>query len=207
MSGDFPIRCAVVRDLLAMGLERRAIRHELTLDTSSSGGRTDMVVLRDDLTIIEIKSAKDRLDRLDKQRGAARLAADRFIAIVAAKHWGLEWLPDRLCYRADGSIACGPEDNRMRESVASLMQRPRGQDDPDTSVRHMLRLLWAPEVEATSEKLGMKLETRYRALRWLGENARLSDVRPLVIDALLKRQPNRWEEAFWARFDAQREAA
>ena len=55
--------------LLDAGVPRDAIRHEITLDSSSSDGRADMVVALDRcITGIEIKSGKDTLDRLDSQR-------------------------------------------------------------------------------------------------------------------------------------------
>ena len=72
-SKDFDVRRAIVRRLLDAGIDRRDIRHELTLDTSSSGGRVDLVVLRDRRLIgIEIKSGGDKLDRLAGQLVAMR---------------------------------------------------------------------------------------------------------------------------------------
>ena len=43
-SDDYAIRAAVVALLLAGGVDRAAIRHEITLDTSSSGGRVDLLI-------------------------------------------------------------------------------------------------------------------------------------------------------------------
>jgi hypothetical protein len=70
---DFEIRAAIVRQLLAHGIPRRDIRHEITLDSLGRGGRADIVaIVADRLAGIEIKSASDSLARCVKQLDALR---------------------------------------------------------------------------------------------------------------------------------------
>jgi hypothetical protein len=84
---DFDIRAALTKTLIDNGIERRDIRHEIPLDTSSSEGRADMVVLTSQkLFGFEIKSGSDTLDRCDRQMISYAQAFDGYGIISDTKH-------------------------------------------------------------------------------------------------------------------------
>ena len=92
-TNDLDLRIAVVQQLLAEGLTRRDIRHELTLDSHSSGGRADIIVFGKDDRLqknfiggIEIKSGRDVLDRCDDQGDSYGRAFDRMIYVIDKRH-------------------------------------------------------------------------------------------------------------------------
>ena len=86
-SKDYDIRAAAVRHLLEHGWGRNCIRHELTLETSSSGGRADLVLLHDaGLVGIELKSACDTLDRCADQARTYGMAFDHRILLIDSRH-------------------------------------------------------------------------------------------------------------------------
>lgn len=207
-SNDFDVRAAFVRRLLADGLTRRDIRHELTLDSASSDGRVDMALLLDsEIVGVEIKSGKDVLDRLPDQIRANRLAFDRVAVVLDKRH--MEGKPvnpvaARASYTtafwlyADGAIL--DRINATEESRPLFQLRQyyshSGRSD-DTSPVHMARLLWRYQA---CEIVGCK--TRVRALEVIRERMCLADLRPKVIALMRERQLSRWEESFWHRFDA-----
>ena len=60
-TNDYDLRRAVVAALLAGGVARDAIRHEITLDSASRGGRVDLVIADDAALFgVEISGAKTR---------------------------------------------------------------------------------------------------------------------------------------------------
>jgi hypothetical protein len=84
---DIDVRIAITSRLLASGWKRRDIRHELTLDSSSSDGRADMVLLDEDwLTGIEIKSGADRLDRCEEQARRYHARFDSSLLVMDPRH-------------------------------------------------------------------------------------------------------------------------
>jgi hypothetical protein len=194
--------------LLEEGVPRRDIRHEITLDSSSSGGRVDMAVLRDSWIVgIEIKSGADKLDRLRDQCKAMRRAFD-YVRIV---------IDTRLAPKAEASLwATYP--TWYHHGAAGFVSRYQGgwidQPRPSlsgadswyesrrTTTPDMAALLWKEEACPISSS-----KTRTAALGWIRENMALKDLRPRIIDALRTRGPNRWEEAFWRDFDALEAAA
>lgn len=84
---DIDLRIAITSRLLASGWDRRDIRHELTLDSSSTDGRADMVLLDERwLTGIEIKSGADRLDRCEEQGRRYHARFDSSLLVMDARH-------------------------------------------------------------------------------------------------------------------------
>jgi hypothetical protein len=208
LSKDYDVRAALTRDLLACGIPRSDIRHEITLDTSSSGGRADMVLLRDTAIIgIELKSGSDVLDRCDAQLGAMSKAFDECLVIVDVRIAGEKPSYKWLFYRHDLSQFSRDHqiDARWSRWVPFSIEwacGPYGSfKSRETSPRGMATLLWAAELSALAGPL------RCRALDHIHENVPLKTVRPHVIQALRKRCLNRWEEAFWKRFDQAQQVA
>jgi hypothetical protein len=206
-SKDFDVRCAVVRQLLAEGVSRRDIRHEITLDTYSSAGRCDLAVLRDTNIIgIEIKSGKDKVDRLREQCKAmhrcfdyARIVIDTRLREKLGRSFsvsGTTWYHHETQgfvygYRGD-----------WRSEPEPRLSFPGGWESRHANTADMTSLLWKEEACPIS---GSK--TRTAAIGWIRENMALKDLRPRVIEALRNRVLNRWEEAFWRDFDALRVAS
>jgi hypothetical protein len=206
-SKDFDVRCAVVRQLLAEGVPRRDIRHEITLDTYSSAGRCDLAVLRDDSIIgVEIKSGTDKVDRLKDQCRAmnrcfdyVRIVIDtRLIDKLGDSFWtcGLSW------YHHEAQCFVSGYSGEWQKQADPCLSRPDSWVSKHGNTADMAALLWKEEVcPITGSK------TRDAALKWVRENMALKDLRPRVIEALRARVPNRWEAAFWRDFDALQEAA
>lgn len=201
-SNDFDVRCVVVRQLLAEGVPRRDIRHEITLDTYSSAGRCDLAVLRDTRLIgIEIKSGKDKTDRLREQCKAmhrcfdyVRVVVDtRLDGKINAGFWAVS--PTWYCHESRGFVS-GYRGGWLPEREPRLSY-PESWASRHANTADMAALLWKDEACPIS---GSK--TRTAAIGWIRENMALKELRPCVIDALRTRVPNRWEEAFWRDFDA-----
>ena len=211
-SKDYDVRAAVVAALLERGVPRRDIRHEITLDTSSAGGRADVVVLRDRLITIEIKSGSDKLDRLKTQVNRYKRSFD-FVKVVADRRHAEAIFNGYSVY---GTVYwCGETQqfvggwyDNLKPCEPMLITSHYGTYSSETSVVDVARLLWRNEAVRVSLLLGGPGGTREAAISWMRENARLADVRPLAIKELRNRLPNRWEDAFWKRFDkSQAEAA
>jgi hypothetical protein len=85
-SHDFDIRAAIVRELMRHGILRHDIRHEITLDSNSSGGRADIVVILNDAVLagIEIKSGAESLARCVQRLDAYARAFDAPVFVVDA---------------------------------------------------------------------------------------------------------------------------
>ena len=210
-SKDYDIRAAVVAALLERGVPREAIRHENTLDTSSSGGRADVVVLHAQrLVTIEIKSASDKLDRLRDQIARYERSFDHVHVVCDVAHRdtsGVQrgefyWCPEANGFMRFFGKAALPEPPEFIN--------PRWGGSASTNVVNVARLLWRDEAVRVASALGAATNprgTRVGAFAWMRENTRLADLRPLVIAELTARVPNRWEAAFWQRFDAGIEAA
>lgn len=220
-TNDIDLRLAVTRALLDAGVPRDAIRHEITLDSSSSDGRADMVVALDRcITGIEIKSGKDTLDRLESQRDRYGARFDRLCLVLDARHepkdgyamtalgFGVGRIYDggelRKCHGDCGSYAApweppGWADARRADWGAGERMAPYA----------MLAMLWADEVGSVGGDLvragcvpATPLGVRYRLIPYLAEHASIGQLRPRIAAALRARKLNRWEEAFWTRYDA-----
>lgn len=207
-SRDFDVRSAVVRHLLHHGVERARIRHEITLDTNSAGGRADVVVAHKDslaLACIEIKSGADKLGRLEDQIARYNRAFDFVTVMADARHHEAVcrlgyigacigfWCPDQ------GFVDLWR--GTMESCVPHLFNRDCHRSG-STGVVNMASLLWASEARDVARSLGYATTTRRAAVDWLRENATLREARPLIIKELVTRQQNRSEESFWAAFDA-----
>lgn len=202
-SDDYTIRAACVTQLLARGFTRASIRHEITLDTSSSGGRADIVVLADaGIAGIEIKSGRDTLDRCETQARQYKRAFDRLLLVAdrrhvplgdynaRPKHWGAV-----ACYDAGALTDIHAHINPIWPINAM------GASD-DTSPFGMLSLLWANEACVAVASCGVLTKTRCIAIPRGAEHMSLKEIRAQVVKLLRARHLNRWEEAFWRKFDA-----
>lgn len=220
---DMDLRIVVTRALLAAGYERASIRHEITLDSSSSDGRADMVVALDHALIgIEIKSGRDTLDRLDSQRERYGTRFDTLCLVLDARFeplissaYDLGFDPVSIAEREDcGALA----QRRFRDKhgfgfggvapwepgfTSDLRWRRNRRLCPYA----VLSLLWRDEAVRVIGDLGMCCGTRDAALKWGGENATIAQLRPRIAQALRARGLNRWEESFWQRFDAEQVVA
>lgn len=197
-STDYDIRQAVVANLLEHGVARKNIRHEITLDTSSSDGRLDILVLNPRrLVAIEVKSGRDKLDRLKQQRKAAERAVDYFLVASDVRHREKMWWSQVVWWHHD--------ERQLRMGYTHSLVQPINWCSADrTNVPAMARLLWRDEAVAAAQRIaeaGCGHKTRVAAISWMKEQARLSDLRPLVAELIAARPLNRWEEAFWQRFD------
>lgn len=218
---DMDLRMAVTAALLGAGVPRDAIRHEITLDSSSSDGRADMVVALDRcLTGIELKSGKDTLDRLDSQRDRYGARFDRLCLVIDARHdpaereawqnlrFGAVRVFDGGVFRIQvhgwrsGSAPWEPADYEHLRRIGWAGERQ--------SPYAMLSMLWADEalsIAADLVKAGHIPAAgggqRYRVIPHTAEHATIAQLRPRIAAALRARRLNRWEESFWARYDAQ----
>jgi hypothetical protein len=80
LSKDFDVRSALVGQFLSEDVSRSHIRHEITLNSSSSAGRGDVVIIHNGkLKACEINSGADTLKSLDRQESfqLARFRRDR----------------------------------------------------------------------------------------------------------------------------------
>lgn len=215
MSKDLDIRLLVVSYLLKGGVPRADIRHELTLDTSSADGRTDIVFFYAGLLFgIEIKSGSDTLTRLPAQRRAMGRAFDKRHVVMDTK----------LCKKTGArySIAYCHDTKDFVRGLAGEWRRidftpnivmheftVHGGPRPGygTSAIDMLSLLWRDEAVAMAQMHGIKAKTRHDALLQMKENVLMRDIRKGVIEALRRRPLSKWDIAFWQQFDAREIAA
>lgn len=223
-SNDIDLRLAVTRALLDAGHPRDAIRHEITLDSSSSDGRADMVLAHDRMLVgIELKSGKDTLDRLESQRERYGARFDLPVLVVNVSHVPDERKPsdERLRFPCVRLFAEGRIMGRYEGSwnnVSSWKDAPWEADVPLSARRlgagerqaphAMLSMLWADEALNVAAKLvqaGVIPPAgggqRYRVIPHAAEHASIAQLRPCVATVLRARQLNRWEKAFWTRFD------
>lgn len=198
---DFDLRAHCVAALLGLGLPREAIRHEITFDTSSSGGRADIVVLREEALIgIEIKSGSDTLDRLALQGPAYRKRFDHTILVHDDRHTGA--LAEMRCSCLAGWELLTPDhvaDSRILR--ATIFPRGYFHRSGDLSPARMLSLLWASEIRGLGQ-----CNTRWAGIDHMSEVMPLRDIRKGVAGLLRTRSLNLWEDAFWCRFDALQQA-
>jgi hypothetical protein len=219
-TNDMELRVCIVRALLSSGIPRQSIKHEITLDMNSSDGRADIVVALDGcLTGIELKSGKDKLDRLETQRDQYMRRFDKLCLVVDRRHQGDSDLWDFWRRTSFGSLAIVERD---AQGSVQLLEQHRGKlpwapaDQYDHSKRHvsflspaaMLSMLWQPETYKVASDLFSAgiiptgpVSLRWSAIEHLSEHASISKLRPLIARSLRERQLNRWEESFWKHFD------
>lgn len=220
---DADLRSAIVDALLTAGVPRQAIRHEITLDSSSSDGRADIVVAMDEaLSVIEIKSGMDTLDRLDLQRERYAARFDRLVLVADVRH-----APEDRQRRGALSFPCVRlfQSGRLLERYEGPWQNIGTWDDapwepaspsgsrrfgagPRMAPSAMLSMLWADEALAIAADLvqaGLVPPSgghqRYRVIPHTAEHASIAQLRPRIAAALRARRLNRWEEAFWKQYD------
>ena len=214
------LRSAVVRQLLGHGVPREAIRHEITFDMSSSDGRGDIIVALDQMLIgIELKSGSDTLDRLEMQRGRYRRRFDRLCLVIDKRlvpaedeywlnGWSFELKFGSIVVFSDGDLSQIPSYSTLPWVEQDHPCFPKGPSDHQAPAA-TLALLWANEVtdvhdrlarDGAIERIGNR--TRCKLIPHIAEHASISNIRPLVAQALRNRQPNKWELEFWRRFDA-----
>lgn len=203
LSRDFDIRAGVVTKLLAEDVLRRDIRHEIPLGSFSEKGRADVVVLTDRILGFEIKSGRDKLDRLAAQREAYGRHFDLAAAILDRRHY------DKAPYHR-GLTLCWEQDSASLINLAGVpLRTPRRYHFSDrTAVGDMASLLWRDEMISVARTFaGFRFKTRTAALDWARENMSLAKLRPCVIEMLRRRPLNGHETTFWADFDAMDVAA
>jgi hypothetical protein len=208
-SKDFDIRAGLVRALLHYGLERRQIRHELPLDTYSSDGRADIVILGHEALIgAEIKSGSDTFDRLVDQAESYGCRFDDKVLVKDIRHREKAapgWNYSHILMDWDGAISTIWRNEHLdqRNQLSALLDGTRRQWVPRRqSPVALLSLLHCDEVEAAAAWCGFKVKTRHRAISLLAQEVPLKTIRRQVIAMLGLRELNRWEKAFWTRFDA-----
>lgn len=228
-TNDLDLRVLVVDALLSHGVPRDAIRHEITLDSASSDGRADIVVALDrEIIGIEIKSGKDKLDRLETQREQYGCRFDKMCAVIDARHvpTGLErWQVSNWFHKLRfGAVAVAHRNESgalyletERTSSYGVPWEPRlvWERDCGATARQsphaMLSMLWAGEASSIAAKLvqaghirPFAGDQRYRVIPHLAEHTSIALLRPLIAETLRARQLNKWEERFWADFDARK---
>ncbi len=218
-TNDLDLRLAVTAALLGAGIPRDAIRHEITLDSSSSDGRADMVVATDRALIgIEIKSGKDTLDRLESQRERYGARFDKLVLVLDARHEPADYAAGhRFGFDAVRVYDAGViREARFVMAYQSAPWEPTTYYDgrlPGAGERMaphaMLSMLWADEalfVAADLVKAGLIPPAgghqRFRIIPHAAEHASIGLLRPRIAAALRARRPNKWEAAFWAKYDA-----
>lgn len=65
----------------------------------------------------------------------------------------------------------------------------------------MMSTLWAAEAIRVAAYFGIDAKTRVHAIRVAAPAASLNDLRSRIASELRARSLNRWEEAFWDRFE------
>lgn len=222
-TNDFDLRALVVDKLLASGIPREAIRHEITLDSYSSDGRADLVLALDRaLWGIEIKSGRDTLDRLPSQRERYQRRFDRLCLVLDARHvpgdgsgrlfgYRLKFGPLAVVDRAEPGGLCIRETKFPEGYPWEAPPRWLDHTGPSNVMAPaaMLSMLNADEVRdiAAGLVLANKIPAagggqRFRLVPHLAEHASIATLRPLIAKALRERPLGKWDAAFWGQYDA-----
>jgi hypothetical protein len=207
-SDDYEIRRELVKHLILGGITRDSIRHEATLDTYSSGGRADVVLLMPhNVWGLEIKSARDNLDRCSDQAATYRAAFECSAIVLDRKYYpakesfGYRDRPpgwsEAFWYDPDAS----PRLQNQWLKEANILALLRGAKSRHVSPYALLSLLWAREACNVAAKAGINAGTRHRAIELAAPAASLNDLGRWVSAEMRRRPLNRWEQAFWKKFD------
>lgn len=208
-SNEYDIRAAVVTALIKEGIPVEHIRIEIPLDTASYSGRADIVLLVDDrIGCIELKSGKDKYNRVDlkAQTNRYKRAFDYCISVVDDAHKKDEatckWTADRWMTTSfsgvDISYNHADQAFDFDWKGVSFLTHIAHSTSPKTCVYDMLNILWASDVK---EIVGKKSVTKCKTVSEWRQTKCLNDVRPLVHNALTNRPLNRWEEKFWQEYN------
>jgi hypothetical protein len=205
LSRDFDLRSCLVRQLLSAGVGRRDIRHELPLDTGSSGGRANVVVLQTHaLHGYELKSGQDTLTRLPQQIRRYGQSFDHVHIVADERHL--------VAINGDDSWRTVTYRHERRCLSRLLSSNPvecvlMARRSWTTAPCFMARLLWRDEAVRIGKILGVDKKTREGIIDWIAENACLRELRPLVVAELRTRELSAWESGFWQRFDLEAESS
>lgn len=203
-SKDFDVRLALVQQLLREGVKREDIRHEITLNTASSDGRSDVVFIYNDmLYAAEIKSGSDRLKNLDVQEERNRCAFD-YTAQIIDKMLDpkMSFYQAQYCHETKQFV----EHTRGEyHSISDIeYERHRGlitynfRQSYNTNIVSMSNVLWRDELMSIC---GAGFKSRTQCSAWLKEHGNLYDFRKRAIAQLRARHHSRWDRAFWKQFD------
>jgi len=204
------IRKAIVLELLKRGIKRKHIRLEIPLDTASSCGRADIVILTNKIGCIELKSGKDKYcqDALKKQMEGYKRAFDGILSCVDVSHRRIKEVKDNSYtgYHTESNWQ-QPDLQYCHESkqvqcmsggepydFIGQMFRFQGRN---TSTYDMARMLWKCEAQEIIGYNGNKWDI----IQDMRENGVLSKLRPKIIKQLKSRPLNEWEIKFWDFFD------
>lgn len=203
------VRAAVV-DYLRIQRPKARIIHEI--NTSLGGTRIDvMAVDRAEIIAVEIKSAKDKLDRLRDQMDGMKGVAHQAIAVLHEKFLSEEYRtnPGAAHYERDGEYFMMdlPDDYRNMRNVWIFPQRNRrmratghGHKDRWPDLHHHLQeplpakaiwMLWSAELRELCNNLKIATgkrptcEAMINALHW---NASGRDITRGICAALRRRE-------------------
>lgn len=213
-SNEHDLRMCIVHALINSGVNRDDIRLEIPLDTASSEGRADIVVLsKDSLVCIELKSGKDKWCGVNivHQCEQYRRAFDSVAVIVDHSHRknikhtdprGNPFLDDNwrrvdFTYYHDLKMI-GNDVHGVPKEDPFFFQKVINRRTRKTGVYEMARILWRSEIQST---FGTK-KGKSEYVQILREEATLKSVREAVIACLRTRPLNQWEFSFWGKFDA-----
>jgi hypothetical protein len=128
-------------------MPRARVIHELNVETGRC--RVDLAAIDTDrLVLVEIKSRKDKLDRLKEQCRIFAPACHRLAVCYASERWTYETIRSHSGYGID----VWPEDQ------PSWWTFRDGFTPPNTSA--MLNLLWRDELHAEATRAGFQPRTR-----------------------------------------------
>lgn len=207
-SGQYDIQKAVVSSLLVDGIKRNEIRLEIPLDTASYMGRGDVVIIKERLLCIELKSGKDKFCPVDLKRQCEQYnrSFDAVGVVIDVAHRREReesnngrtykthnWGNVDIQYRHDKKAL----EDAWNKPVSGILNNYENRfKSYHTAACDMARILWASEIK---ELTGLKTKNAY--VERTREEGCLRDVRKLVLSALKTRPLNLWEMNFWERYD------
>lgn len=192
-AAEAEIRDAVVAHLRRIRPEARII-HEIQ-NACQGPNRLDLIaVSRSEIIAVEIKSAKDKIDRLPAQIEAMRGCAHRAIAalhekfLVPVAEKELQWLRDDLRQRRDPPVEARGAELWVHPVVLDDTKRHwtcQAWSQPEPAIMAVLPpgsldMLWANELRDLCHMLGLKIArnaTRHSAMsliRWQANGAEIT---------------------------------
>lgn len=151
------------------------IIHELML--RQGGCRIDLACVTEDrLIVVEVKSERDVLTRLKRQREEANQVADGFNVILAEKYWRKAWEEHHVSI-----LEAGKED----EFRLHLQREQRGVYEATCNAPARLSMLWADELRRVAGS-GRDANRSY-SIRYASDSLTGAEVRRRVCAALRAR--------------------
>ena len=206
-SNEYDIRVAVVKTLINEGVAIKDIRIEIPLDTASSNGRADIVLLiNNKVGCIELKSGKDKYNEQDLriQTDRYKRAFDYCIAVVDDIHKQEKIIKKDFSNHLETNwravdVSYNHQTNEFNFGyLENFLQRIHQHPSYTTCAYDMLNILWASDIK---EITGKKSATKCKIVNEWRQSRCLNDVRPLVRQALVERPLNKWEESFWEKYN------